>query len=647
MLIAIKYRQDIQILRGLAVAAVVLFHTNQNYFLLGYLGVDVFFVISGFVVTPLILRIFSEQSNEIHHIYSLKKFFISRFYRLAPALASTILISGLIIILLDPFAHQQNLARQGISSLLLLGNFAAYKYSGDYFSPNPNPLVHTWSLSVEEQIYIILPIILTIILRKRSRLFKRSFYVYLSITSISFISFLFPTILNPVYNKLGIEIASQISFYSPLDRVWQFTLGGLVFILATKMKIHDIKAKSRKMLNLFLALALILILFSSFQISQKIGSIIISILTLLIIILSSLEFFPKFLSSKLKWLGDRSYSIYLVHMPIIYIIDQIIKRLIGVGGNTFIQFVISTIAVLFFGALSYSKVESKFRIVSKKENFSMKVKIVSIIATFVLPLTLLLPLALKSGNNMYTDRLDDGICKFWTPILDNTFYSRFQACTLKFGKATIVLGDSHALNIYNTIFLTSKRNFLVGVSKGGCRPKESFSHCPYAEFEKFIKSESDNITQVLFHQSGSYLISDFQGNVDSDLAFSNVQSFKIITSDLYFLSSYLNKLDQLVPTTWIGPFPEARINSTLLEVWARKSKPNPVVKYAFIELENQIFSTLRASDYQINYISLLENLGPQIFQIQIDNCLMFRDKDHWSLCAEKFYSNLFRANAIY
>ena len=116
---------------------------------------------------------------------------------------------------------------------------------------------------------------------------------------------------------------------------------------------------------------------------------------------------------------------------------------------------------------------------------------------------------------------------------------------------------------------------------------------------------------------------------------------------LYFLSSYLNKLDQLVPTTWIGPFPEARINSTLLEVWARKSKPNPVVKYAFIELENQIFSTLRASDYQINYISLLENLGPQIFQIQIDNCLMFRDKDHWSLCAEKFYSNLFRANAIY
>ena len=57
MIIQMKYRKDIQVLRGLAVIAVVLFHVNQNYFSLGYLGVDVFFVISGFVVTPLILRI--------------------------------------------------------------------------------------------------------------------------------------------------------------------------------------------------------------------------------------------------------------------------------------------------------------------------------------------------------------------------------------------------------------------------------------------------------------------------------------------------------------------------------------------------------------------------------------------------------------
>jgi peptidoglycan/LPS O-acetylase OafA/YrhL len=63
MLFEKKYRRDIQVLRGLAVLAVVLFHSRESYFPLGYLGVDVFFVISGFVVTPLILQIFSNQSN--------------------------------------------------------------------------------------------------------------------------------------------------------------------------------------------------------------------------------------------------------------------------------------------------------------------------------------------------------------------------------------------------------------------------------------------------------------------------------------------------------------------------------------------------------------------------------------------------------
>jgi peptidoglycan/LPS O-acetylase OafA/YrhL len=133
MIVQMKYRRDIQVLRGLAVIAVVLFHVNQNYFSLGYLGVDVFFVISGFVVTPLILRIFNEEPNQKRSIYTLKNFYVGRFYRLAPALVSTIMVSGFLIILLDPFTNQQDFARQAVSALVLIGNFAAYKYSGDYF----------------------------------------------------------------------------------------------------------------------------------------------------------------------------------------------------------------------------------------------------------------------------------------------------------------------------------------------------------------------------------------------------------------------------------------------------------------------------------------------------------------------------------
>ena len=191
---------------------------------------DVFFVISGFVVMPLILRIFNVQSNGGSRLYNLRYFYKRRFYRLAPALAVTLAFSALIIFLLGPIADHQRFASQGIATLLLVGNLGAYKFSGDYFWPNPNPLVHTWSLSVEEQIYIFLPLILMLILHNRRSIEKVTVVLLGVISAVSFVSFLFPTILEPLYSPIGIEFASQFSFYSPIDRIWQFTLGGLAFL---------------------------------------------------------------------------------------------------------------------------------------------------------------------------------------------------------------------------------------------------------------------------------------------------------------------------------------------------------------------------------------------------------------------------------
>ena len=190
-----KFRRDIQVLRGLAVLAVVLFHAKESYFPLGYLGVDVFFVISGFVVTPLIMRIFTVQDNEEGRLSKLGDFYKRRFYRLAPAFAVTLTISAFCIFLLGPITDHQKFFRQGIASLLLAGNVGAHRYSGDYFSPNPNPLVHTWSLSVEEQIYIFLPLILILFVHNLRSLKKITTVVLGFISAISFISFLFPAIL--------------------------------------------------------------------------------------------------------------------------------------------------------------------------------------------------------------------------------------------------------------------------------------------------------------------------------------------------------------------------------------------------------------------------------------------------------------------
>lgn len=296
--------------------AVVLFHAKESYFPLGYLGVDVFFVISGFVVTPLILGIFTKVDTGMTRLSNLKYFYKRRFYRLAPAFVVTLVFSAILVFLLGPIIDHERFARQGISTLFLVGNIGAYRYQGDYFSPNPNPLVHTWSLSVEEQIYIFLPIILMLILRNRDDVKKIIKVVFVLITIISFISFMFPVIFQPIYSLVGIPSASDFSFYSPFDRIWQFTLGGLSNLFLNNMKKN---VKNSKVANKVFVLAIIIILFSPIHIGLKASSIIASLITVVVIALRSIDTLPDILKTKLEWLGDRSYSIYLAHMPLLYI----------------------------------------------------------------------------------------------------------------------------------------------------------------------------------------------------------------------------------------------------------------------------------------------------------------------------------------
>jgi len=148
----LRIRKDIQSLRGVAVIAVVAFHLSEKYFPYGYLGVDVFFVISGYVLTDQFIRIY--QGNKIEIFTRLLIFFRMRFWRLAPALFVVLLVSTILIFLTVTPSNHTSFSLQGIATIFLVGNLGALKLNGDYFRPDPNPLLHTWSLSVEEQIYI-------------------------------------------------------------------------------------------------------------------------------------------------------------------------------------------------------------------------------------------------------------------------------------------------------------------------------------------------------------------------------------------------------------------------------------------------------------------------------------------------------------
>lgn len=176
------YRQDIQVLRGIAILSVLIYLTSGDI-TSGYLGVDVFFVISGFVITPLLKEIFDHPKIA----EGVKAFLLRRFFRLAPAQAIAIIFLTIAMFLFFGSGSHGMFAKQGIAQYFLLGNFSAFWFEPDYFNSGDNPLIHTWSLSVEEQIYIFVPLMLWVAIKNANNI-KRLFVIFFNFNNFKFIS---------------------------------------------------------------------------------------------------------------------------------------------------------------------------------------------------------------------------------------------------------------------------------------------------------------------------------------------------------------------------------------------------------------------------------------------------------------------------
>ncbi|HCR3457236.1 TPA: acyltransferase, partial [Proteus mirabilis] len=172
-----KFRLDINGIRAVAVLLVVLFHYNREFIPGGFIGVDVFFVISGFLMTGIIFRGIKSQN------FSLLKFYISRGKRIIPALTAVIfavLILGYLLI--DPISYK-TMGDHGIASLLFISNII-YKNEAGYFDVDSYDkyFLHSWSLSVEWQFYIIYPIALLLLSKFFSIKNLRKIIVFLVIS---------------------------------------------------------------------------------------------------------------------------------------------------------------------------------------------------------------------------------------------------------------------------------------------------------------------------------------------------------------------------------------------------------------------------------------------------------------------------------
>ncbi len=206
-----KYRPDIDGLRAIAVGSVVAFHTFPNFFKGGFVGVDIFFVISGYLISGIIVDAVQ------HRRFSYLDFYIRRIRRIFPALVVVIaatLFVGWYVLLPDEFERLGKHLAAGAgfaTNLVLWGEAGYFDVSSD-----TKPLLHLWSLAIEEQFYILWPLILGLVWRRKRGLLLAT----LSIAAISF-----------AYNVLNVVHHPVAAFYSPLARFWELMLGGILAYL--------------------------------------------------------------------------------------------------------------------------------------------------------------------------------------------------------------------------------------------------------------------------------------------------------------------------------------------------------------------------------------------------------------------------------
>ena len=233
-------RADIQGLRAIAVLMVVIFHARLPL-PGGFTGVDVFFVISGFVITAMLGREWQAEGR-----LSLRTFYLRRYMRLTPALAVTVAVTVIVsFFLLSPFGPQQIAGATGLGALLLSANLVIARSAGDYFAVDAlqNPLLNTWSLSVEEQFYLVFPALMLVSWAAGRATGRRTATPLLIVGAVSALSFG----LSLLWTN-GSSFASWLTepfggpqvfaFYGPFTRIWEFGVGCLLAIWLARGAAH-------------------------------------------------------------------------------------------------------------------------------------------------------------------------------------------------------------------------------------------------------------------------------------------------------------------------------------------------------------------------------------------------------------------------
>ena len=299
-----KYRPEIDGLRAFAVVAVIINHFNNDLLPSGYLGVDIFFVISGYVITSSLAD--RQSKNFLDFVTG---FYERRIKRLVPALVVFVLITSVLICLFNP--DPGNALGLGWKSLFGLSNISLYRSSTDYFAQSTelNPFTHTWSLGVEEQFYLLFPLLIWFsgFGQQTAKGARNLFFWVGALTIASLIGFIYLYRVN-----------QPAAYFLMPTRFWEMASGCLIFIgFQKRVKIEQVLEKVSPLLVVTATVAVMLLPVSA-AVPATIGIVVLSA-----VLIASLKkgtaAYQFFTLEKVVYVGLISYSLYLWHWTVLSI----------------------------------------------------------------------------------------------------------------------------------------------------------------------------------------------------------------------------------------------------------------------------------------------------------------------------------------
>ena len=525
---------EIQFLRAIAVSLVVLSHSSLALWSGGFVGVDMFFVVSGYVIG---LSLINERLRTSTN--SLKLFSQRRFFRIFPPLVAVIVGSSIYAYFILSFDKSQDyFVQQARAALFSYSNFFFIFHKMDYFLQNGNSIffLHTWSLGIEEQFYLFIPLLIWMMsgfVRRQEN--SAHFRVWNQVfTALAASSFLITLILKFNVIQIGTtEFRQLFVFYSPVTRSWEFLIGILLALQWQRKqeRIREPIAKQKRftyLTGLFILQAGILLLSHRDMLSQFASSSTTAVVTAIFIFLLPRLAIQnsRFINNPvLQLVGNASYSIYLWHWIAVSISADLFRplrtyQIIFLLGLSFVP-----------ALLSYQFIEKPFR---RVREFEGSTKLTIGLALVFVPFLILLSLLVTARSerrdygNVYASSVLDG-CDFLNEIC--------KVGSSQAEKKILVFGDSHAYQLIPLLKSYAESN---DVELTTCVKFCASENIPNIENNSFAPGNFDLVITVLCTNANIYsaeVQTDFAKTFDKFAKLRNAKH--LVFLDNPFLDQYV------------------------------------------------------------------------------------------------------------